>query len=443
MSYSVLIDEDALGIDAKSLNHCKEDKNTKYYVVTETIKEGIIYRNMKAYVLCIGIASVELIAGSVLLAKNNYEAGSPITTLGAISAAGVLAWGIGDAIDAKDEVKEEGPFTRRKTIREYVCKETPIQREEHVVTIAGKNFEVVTDENGKARIPTSEIWYEEVPRKIVVKMKKAGESQTVKLDTNTVEYFTNLLTKRKVDYLVGKLRRGLMLEFHEFGYLLGESRCELLSRYTERWPFETTVKYYLTKKKFDEAESVRQMWVASIDRYLSVCRGKIDRMVYLTQRNKRDRLAKIVGFNDEILMKLRFSLAEAIERKNWTAAEKLQSMVTMREKAYREEQYKQEQKKALEELKSAMERDKQQMKEAFRRQQEALLAEIGRLQGQLEANRRMIIVQQMQPEKQHVVVEHKQSRGYEDAWGAVELITGKKSKAAHGAARLLDILTGK
>lgn len=99
------------------------------------------------------------------------------------------------------------------------------------------------------------------------------------------------------------------------------------------WPFEQRFVNEVAKRRFQEAEVTRRLWLDTLETFEKECHKRLSRRESTEVNTSADKLRRIVGLDDELLIGLRSQLMTAISEGKADAVQKYLSAVTEREKA--------------------------------------------------------------------------------------------------------------
>jgi len=99
------------------------------------------------------------------------------------------------------------------------------------------------------------------------------------------------------------------------------------------WPFEHRFVNEVAKRRFQEAEVTRRLWLETLETFEKECHKGLTRRQSTEVNAAADKLRRIVGLDDDLLIGLRSKLMTAIADGNADDVQKYLSAVTEREKA--------------------------------------------------------------------------------------------------------------
>ena len=79
------------------------------------------------------------------------------------------------------------------------------------------------------------------------------------------------------------------------------------------WPFERRLVHEVSERKFQQAEVTRRLWLDTLKTFSSVCKEQLSRREATTVTTSIDKLDRIVGLDDDVLIGLRDKLMTAME----------------------------------------------------------------------------------------------------------------------------------
>lgn len=99
------------------------------------------------------------------------------------------------------------------------------------------------------------------------------------------------------------------------------------------WPFEQRFVNEVAKRQFQEAEVTRRLWLDTLETFEKECHKRLSRRESTEVQTSADKLRRIVGLDDDLLIGLRSKLMSAIAEGKADEVQKYLSAVTEREKA--------------------------------------------------------------------------------------------------------------
>ncbi len=114
-----------------------------------------------------------------------------------------------------------------------------------------------------------------------------------------------------------------------------ETDCAVLSSINGLglWPFESQFVGEVANRDFTKAEVTRRLWLDTIETFTKECGKRLSRREVIEVDAVSDKLRRIVGLDDELLIGLRSKLMAAMEQGNAEAVRSYLASVTEREKA--------------------------------------------------------------------------------------------------------------
>ena len=114
-----------------------------------------------------------------------------------------------------------------------------------------------------------------------------------------------------------------------------ETDCAVLSSVNGLglWPFESQFVGEVANRDFAKAEVTRRLWLDTIETFTKECGKRLSRREVIEVDAVSDKLRRIVGLDDELLIGLRSKLMAAMEQGNAEAVRSYLASVTEREKA--------------------------------------------------------------------------------------------------------------
>jgi hypothetical protein len=117
--------------------------------------------------------------------------------------------------------------------------------------------------------------------------------------------------------------------------LVEEKKCATLKAYSDLgvWPYEQRFAREIVKREFSNAEITRKVWLGTLNDYQESCSEELSRRQKAAIDVHRERLERIVGLDDEILIRLRSALLTSLEKGDDQAALSYLRAVSEREAA--------------------------------------------------------------------------------------------------------------
>ncbi len=114
-----------------------------------------------------------------------------------------------------------------------------------------------------------------------------------------------------------------------------ETDCAVLSSVNGLglWPFESRFVGEVANRDFTKAEVTRRLWIDTIETFTKECGKRLSRREVIEVEAVSDKLRRIVGLDDELLIGLRSKLMAAMEKGDAEAVRSYLASVTEREKA--------------------------------------------------------------------------------------------------------------
>ena len=99
------------------------------------------------------------------------------------------------------------------------------------------------------------------------------------------------------------------------------------------WPFEQRFVSEVAERRFQEAEVTRRLWLDTLETFEMECHKRLTRRESTEVNASADKLRRIVGLDDDLLIGLRTKLMSAVSEGHADEVQKYLSAVTEREKA--------------------------------------------------------------------------------------------------------------
>jgi len=202
----------------------------------------------------------------------------------------------------------------------------------------------------------------------------------------------------------------------EKGYLKAIQAQSLLIETAEsdQLPFKAMFYLALEKENYDEAELIRRNWVTCLNTILqsndlkTSWLGEQKKINSLKINYQLEKLTRVIGLTDPMLVNLRKEMMTATKEKKWDDVQKIQNIIIAKE-------------------------------DRLRPPPPPAPQIIYR-------NGQTVVVQPQQPSEQHIIIEQVPRYGAEDVGRAVSLLNGKGGRLTDkqtGALRMFDILMGR
>jgi hypothetical protein len=96
---------------------------------------------------------------------------------------------------------------------------------------------------------------------------------------------------------------------------IAETRCAFLAEADaqQAWPYEARIGEEVLLREFNEAEVTRRQWKAAVQEYLRSCEGRLGSRERVRAEATIERLDRMIGLDDPMLMELRSNLMDAME----------------------------------------------------------------------------------------------------------------------------------